>query len=182
MSVYEFVLILSSIIVGLGVAELFGGVARVLRGELKSGGLHSVWLILVFLLQIQWLWASWEVHDRGPWLFPELILFIIGPIGYFMAAAVLFPSGESKESLDVHLLQRRRPFFLLMALTTASFSVSDWFVGNDASGYQDVSRLFAIGLYGILAFSGNRRIDWVVSLTVLGAVLLFTYHFTFRVG
>jgi len=34
MNVYEFILILSSIIVGLGIAELFGGVVRVLRGEL----------------------------------------------------------------------------------------------------------------------------------------------------
>jgi hypothetical protein len=39
MNVYEFILILSSIIVGLGVAELFGGVVRVLRGELKARAL-----------------------------------------------------------------------------------------------------------------------------------------------
>jgi len=182
MSVYEFVLILSSIIVGLGAAELFGGVARVLRGELKAGALHSLWVTLVFLLQVQWLWASWEVHDRGAWLFVDLILFIIGPIGYFMAAAMLFPAVDSGESLDVHLLNRRRPFFLLMALTTASFSAWDWFVGKEAVGYQDLFRLIAIGLYGVLAVTKHKGIQWLSSLGLVGAILWFARYFTLRVG
>jgi hypothetical protein len=182
MNVYEFILILSSIIVGLGVAELFGGVVRVLRGELKAGALHSVWVTLVFLLQVQWLWASWEFHDRGAWLFPEFILFIIGPIGFFMAAAMLFPAGDSGESLDVHLLERRRPFFLLMALTTASFSASGWLVVNEPIGFQDLSRLIAIALYGVLSVTRRRGVHWVSSLSFLAALLWFTYYFTFQIG
>ncbi len=182
MNVYEFILILSSIIVGLGVAELFGGVVRVLRGELKAGALHAVWVTLIFIFQVQWLWASWELHGRGAWLFPEFILFIIGPIGYFMAAAMLFPARDYGESLDGHLLERRRPFFLLLALTTASLSASGWLVVNDPVGYQDLSRLLVIALYGVLAVTRRRSFHWVSSLSILGALLWFTYYFTFRVG
>lgn len=182
MNVYEFILILSSIIVGLGVAELFGGVVRVLRGELKAGALHSVWVTLVFLFQVQWLWASWELHGRSAWLFHEFIVFIIGPIGYYMAAAMLFPAKDSGESLDVHLSERRRAFFLIMALTTASLSVSGWLVVNDPMGDQDIVRLIAIALYGILAVTRRRGIHWVISLGLLGALLWFTYFFTFRIG
>lgn len=182
MNVYEFILILSSIIVGLGVAELFGGVVRVLRGELKAGALHSVWVTLVFLFQVQWLWASWELHGRGAWVFPEFIIFIIAPIGYYMAAAMLFPAADSSENLDLHLLERHRPFFVIMALTTVSLSVSGWLVVNDPIGEQDIARLIAIALYGILAVTRRRGIHWVISLGLLGALLWFTYYFTLRVG
>jgi len=182
MNVYEFILILSSIIVGLGVAELFGGVVRILRGELRVGGLHSVWVALVFLFQVQWLWASWELHARGTWIFPELIVFIIGPIGYYMAAALLFPAKDSERSLDVHLLDRRRPFFLILVLTTASFSVSGWLVVNDPVRDQDISRLVAIVLYGILAVTGRKRVHWVIALGMLAALIWFTYSFTLGIG
>jgi len=182
MNVYEFILILSSIIVGLGVAELFGGVVRVLRGELKAGALHAVWVALVFLFQVQWLWASWELHGRGSWFFPEFILFIIGPIGYYMVAAMLFPARDSGESLDVHLLDRRRPFFLVMALTIASLSVSGWLVVNDPVRDQDIARLVVIALCGVLAVTRRKRVHWVSALSLLGALLWFTYSFTLRIG
>ena len=182
MNVYEFILILSSIIVGLGIAELFGGVVRILRGEQKAGALHSLWVTMVFLLQVQWLWASWELHARGTWLFPELILFIIGPIGFYMAAAMLFPAKDSSESLDVYLLKRRRPFFLILALTSASFSVSGWIVVNDPVRDQDIARLVGIALYGILAVTARKGFHWVIALGFLGGFLWFTYSFTLGIG
>ena len=182
MDVYEFILIPSSIIVGLGIAELFGGVVRILRGELKAGSLHSFWITLVFGYQVQWFWASWEMSTRGSWLFPEFIIFIIGPIGLYMAAAMLFPATDSDESLDVHFLAGRRPFFLILALILTSFSLSGWFVVKDPLGYQDLSRLIAIIMYGVLAVTKHRGIHLVSVLIFLGSLLSFIYFFTLRVG
>lgn len=182
MTVYEFILIPASIIVGLGVAELFGGVVRILRGELKPGPLHALWVTLVFFHQVQWLWASWELHGRGTWLFPEFIVFIIGPIGLYMVAAMLFPGDDSRQSMDLHLLERRRPFFLLLALTIASFSIAEWLVLSNQVGSQDISRLGVIVLYGILAVTGSRRFHLWSAVSLLGALLLFTFFFTLQVG
>jgi len=182
MDVYEFILIPSSIIVGLGIAVLFGGLVRILRGELKAGSLHLLWIAMVFGYQVQWFWASWELSTHGTWLFPEFIIFIIGPIGLYMAAAMLFPATDSDESLDVHFLSGRRPFFLILALILASFSLSGWFVVKDPLGYQDLSRLMAIILYGVLAVTKHRGIHLVSVLFFLGSLLLFIYFFTLRVG
>ena len=81
MDVVEFILIPTSIIAGLGIAELLGGVVRVFRGDLRAGPLHSVWVFLVFVVQVQWLWGSWGYQERGDWVFPEFAIFLIGPIG-----------------------------------------------------------------------------------------------------
>lgn len=181
MDVYEFILIPSSIIVGLGVAELFGGVVRILRGELKAGSLHSLWVTLVFILQVQWFWASWELHGRSGWLFHEFILFIIGPIGLYMVAAILFPAVDSGRSLDEHFLNRRRAFFAVAALTIASFSVSGWFVVNDPNRSQDITRLIGIVWFAILAVTGRRKFHIGSALGFLGLLLWFIYFFTLRV-
>jgi hypothetical protein len=182
MDVYEFILIPSSIIIGLGIAELFRGVVRILRGELKAGSLHLLWITLVFGYQVQWFWASWEMSTHGTWLFPEFIIFIIGPIGLYMAAAMLFPATDSDESLDVHFLAGRKPFFVILILILVSFSLSGWFVVKDPLGYQDLSRLIAIVLYGVLAVTKHRGVHLVSVFFFLGSLLLFTYFFTLRVG
>ena len=137
---------------------------------------------MVFGYQVQWFWASWELSTHGTWLFPEFIIFIIGPIGLYMAAAMLFPATDSDESLDVHFLSGRLPFFLILALVLASFSLSGWFVVKDPLGYQDLSRLIAIVLYGVLAVTKHRGIHMVSVLFFLGSLILFIYLFTLRVG
>ena len=65
MDVFEFILVLVTVIVSLGIAELLGGVVRVLRHELKPGYLHSLWIFLVFNMQIQWLWFSWNFRAQS---------------------------------------------------------------------------------------------------------------------
>jgi len=182
MNVFEFILIPSSIIVGLGIAELFGGVVRVLRGELKAGGLHSVWVTLVFLQQVQWLWSSWALEGRDAWLFPEFFVFIIGPIGLYMAAALLFPATNSEESLDQHLWERQRPFFFIMALTLASFAVASWIVVAGPLRAVDVPRLMGIAWFGVLAVTRHRGFHWVAAIVTFGIQLWFIYTFTFEVG
>jgi hypothetical protein len=131
---------------------------------------------------VQWFWASWEMSAHGSWLFPEFIIFIIGPIGLYMAAAMLFPATDSGDSLDAHFLARRRPFFLILALIVASFSLSGWFVVKDPVRYQDFSRLIAIVLYGVLALTKHRGIHLVSALFILVSLFLFIYSFTLRVG
>jgi hypothetical protein len=182
MDVYEFILIPSSIIVGLGIAELFGGVVRILRGELKAGPLHSLWVTVVFFAQVQWLWASWELQGRGTWVFPEFIIFILGPIGLYMVAAMLFPRSDPGDRLDRHLMERRRPFFIIFALTVASYSVSEWLVVSGRIGNQDLARLIVIALLGVLAVTGRKRVHLWGGITVLLGILWFTYFFTLQVG
>ena len=166
----------------MGIAELFGGVARILRGELKAGPLHSAWVTLIFFYQVQWLWAAWELQSRGTWAFPDFIVFILGPIGLFMVAAMLFPRGDHGDRLDVHLLERRRPFFLLLALTVASYTVSEWLVVSGRIGGQDLSRLVVIALLGVLAVTERKWVHVATVLFLLGSLLWFTYSFTPRVG
>jgi hypothetical protein len=182
MNVFEFILIPASIIAGLGVAELLGGVVRIFRGDLKAGSLHSVWVFLVFLVQVQWLWAIWKYHDRADWVFPEFALFLIGPIGLYLAAAILFPAENSAESLDKYFLSQRKGFFPIAAVTIASLLASDWIARGELGPGQVVPRVLGIFCFGILAMTEKRKVHWTAVIVLIAAVSWFIYSFTFRVG
>ena len=117
---------------------------------------------------MQWLWASWEVRDRDLWLFQDFILFLSGPIGLYMAAAVLFPRADSLNTLDEHFLQRRLPFFSLLVLVNLSYVLSDRLVVEGRFTSQDVVRAIGIGLFTWLAV---RRRPWSVGAVALALQL-----------
>ena len=108
MDILEFVLVLVSIIIGLAMAELFGGIARVLRGELRAYWIHALWTLQVFLHQVQSWWSTWAwpVSDRLP--ITQFFALLVEPALLFLAAATLFPHRSSVEELRVHYYERRR--------------------------------------------------------------------------
>lgn len=182
MSVFEFVLIPMAIILGLGITELLSGVVRVLRGDLKAGPLHLVWVFLVFLVQVQWMWAQWALHEMSEWTFPVFGLGLMEPIGLYMGAAILFPAESSPKPLDEHLLAHRRSFFPIAAGTLAVFLASDWVHGDEPGIGEIVPRVVGILFCGILATTGNRKFHWTAVTILLVLLAWYIYAFTFRVG
>ncbi|MCJ7453196.1 MAG: hypothetical protein MUO39_12080, partial [Steroidobacteraceae bacterium] len=96
---------------------------------------------------------------------------------------LMYPSATSDESLDVHMMRRRRPFFLLLTcyvLVTALFS---WILfDEDLTLISAIIRLPAIAILVTLAFTESRRLHLVLGLMLLALQLWFTYLFTFIVA
>ena len=182
MDVFEFILVLVTVIVSLGIAELLGGVVRVLRHELKPGHLHWLWILLVFNMQIQWLWYSWNYRDRGSWQFPEFMLLIAPPILLYMSAAVLFPSTSEGDDLDEHFFRRRRPFFLLAIATVFFFGLSHRFLeGGDLISVTNAFRLALVSVCVGLIFTTRRSIHWTLALAILVTQLWWVYQYSFEI-
>ena len=182
MDVFEFILVLVTVIVSLGIAELLGGVVRVLRHELTPGHLHWLWVLLIFNMQIQWLWFSWNFRDRDSWLFPEFMLLIAPPIMMYMSAAVLFPRASAGENLDEHFFRRRRPFFLIAIATVVLFGLSHRFLeGGDLVSVPNAIRLVLIFMCIGLIFTAHRGIHWAIALAILVTQLWWVYQYSFAI-
>ena len=182
MDVFEFILVLVTVIVSLGIAELLGGVVRVLRHELKPGHLHWLWVLLIFNMQIQWLWFCWNFRDRSSWLFPEFMLLIAPPILLYMSAAVLFPKTSAGDDLDAHFFRRRRPFFFLTIATVVSFGLSHRFLENgDLASMPNAFRMVLIFMCAGLILTVHRGIHWVLALAILATQLWWVYHYSFAI-
>ena len=72
MSIFEFVMVLVSIIIGLGIAEILNGVAGQIRSRntTRIYWLHSVLVAAVFLALVQQWWEIWGDRNTPEWTFP----------------------------------------------------------------------------------------------------------------
>jgi hypothetical protein len=180
MDLFSFLLVVVAIVLGLGITELLGGVVRILRGDLKRGALHTLWVLIVFQLQLQLAWGLWGLRGRTEWRYPEFVLLLLGPVTLYMAAAVLFPSVPSDQTLDHHLLRRRRAFFLLNAGYVVVTGLFSWFLFHE--GWLPGVTLLRLGTVAVLltlAKTNRRSIHWAFGILILAAHLWWTYIFTF---
>lgn len=183
MNVFEFLLVIVSIVLGLGITELLAGFVRILRGELAAGRLHALWMFIIFQLQVQLAWGLWGLRSKVEWQYPEFLLLLLAPVILYLTAAVIFPSAGSGESLDRHLMQRRRPLFLLLAGYVLIAGLFNWLLfDEDLTLTSAIIRLPAVAILVTLAITERRSLHFILALVVLALQLWFTYLFTFVVG
>jgi len=182
-NVFEFLLVIVSIVLGLGIAELLAGFVRILRGELVAGKLHALWTFVILQLQVQLAWGLWGLRSKAEWQYPEFLLLLLAPGLLYLTAAVIFPSVGSDENLDIHLIRRRRPLFLLLAGYVFVTGLFSWLLfDEDLTLTSAIIRLPAIAILVTLATTERRHLHLVLGLVVLALQLWFTYVFTFVVG
>ncbi|MGI9628824.1 MAG: hypothetical protein ACR2QM_18460, partial [Longimicrobiales bacterium] len=107
MELFEFVMVLVSIIVGLGIAALLTGLANMLRARrtlgtrhaLRTYWVHSLVIPMVFLALAQVWWESWGLSAVPEWSFLGLLMMLSSPICLFLISHLLFP--ESLTDVDL---------------------------------------------------------------------------------
>jgi hypothetical protein len=182
-NVFEFLLVIVSIVLGLGITELLAGFVRILRGELAAGRLHALWMFIIFQLQVQLAWGLWGLRTKVEWQYPEFLLLLLAPVILYLTAAVIFPSTGSGESLDAHLMRRRRPLFLLLTCYVLVAGLFNWLLFDEELTLTSAMiRLPAVAMLVTLATTERRSVHFVLALVVLAMQLWFTYVFTFVVG
>ena len=179
MTVFEFLLIAVSIIVGIGIAELLSGVVRIFRQQLAARPLHSLWVAIVFLQQVQFLWSRWDLRVRAEWAFPEFALVLLPSILLLLVAALLFPAVGEVEDLSEYLLRRRKAIFGLLTLLMMVFSVENWFLYDQAFGETgDYARFVQIFNLGVLWYTDRRWVHWTLGPLVLAIMVGFIFVIT----
>jgi hypothetical protein len=185
MNLFEFLMILLSLIVGLGMAEILSGIARFL----KSGGAHKIpWIhgaaaTAVFLGLLQTFWESWGLRTIEIWSFPAMLLMLGSPISLYLMAYVLFPERDTVADLDDYYLKRARLIWPLAGLTVivgtlfrpVAFGDPLWVVDN-ASGIP------ILVVCAILTFTKARIAHQILVPIVLASVLLDTLTFSHSIG
>ncbi len=110
MELFEFLMILLSIIVGLGLAEILMGVARTLRDRRQAefSWIHSAVVAAIFLALLQTFWESWGLRSVEEWTFPAMLLMLSTPILLFTLAHILFPSPSDHLDFGEYYFGRSR--------------------------------------------------------------------------
>lgn len=121
MSLFEFLMVLVSIIIGLGIAEILTGVARQVRcrGSIRAYWVHSVLVAAFFVALLQQWWEIWGLRVLPEWSFGGLVMMLSGPVGLFLIAHLLFPEPMHGADFREYYGRVMQPVWWLAALTVA---------------------------------------------------------------
>ena len=178
-------MILLSLIVGLGLAEILAGIARFL----KKGGKHDIpWIhgtatLAIFVALLQDFWESWGLRTVEVWSFPAMLLMLGSPICLYLMAYILFPERDEHAGLDEYYFERARLLWPLGGLTVIVGTLFRPIAFGDPLWVLDhASGIPILVVCAILTFTRNRIAHGVLVPVVLVSVLLDTLTFSHSIG
>jgi hypothetical protein len=140
MSPFEYVSVLISIILGLGIAVILTGLADIIKRwqAVRIYWPYGVWILIVFVLHMQEWWITYSLRAEMTWTLPLFLFIITYPIVLFVLAHLLFPQKWSKAGLDLrqHYFNNYRKYFGAAFLLLVISILQNHFILNYAIGEQ----------------------------------------------
>ena len=123
MNAFEYLSVLISIILALGMTRVLAGVGEMLqaRSQRRLYWVHIFWVINLFVYLIVAWWIFYRWRNEQPWTFFLFLFVLISPTILYLASLLLFPrEGILDESIDykTHYYANHRAFFILFSLFT----------------------------------------------------------------
>jgi hypothetical protein len=123
MGAFEYLSVLISIILALGMTRVLAGVGEMLqaRSRRRIYRVHAIWIVNLFLWLVVTWWIFYRWRDQQPWSFYLFVFVLISPTLLYLASMLLFPrEGDVDLATDykTHYYANHRAFFILFALFT----------------------------------------------------------------
>jgi len=168
---FEYIIILTSLILGLGVSQILVGVANLITNKnIKWSLPHAMMTTLIFLTQIQEWWITYQYSMLvDGWTLTRVMMLMVYPILLFVAARILFPYSEiQNEAVDLGEYYAKSwpalfTIFFIVALTSIwqNYVFSGIPIAN-----QILQILAAVGFLVFLVFKIKRRAVHVAFLSI----------------
>jgi hypothetical protein len=126
-SPFEYIIILISIILGMGITQILSGVAgMILRwDQVKPYWPHMIWVLLLFVFHIQEWWVTYELRTYQYWRLPVFLFIILYPVNLYILAKILFPlrwSGHAGDMREFYFQNCRKIFLFILSLSLLSIA------------------------------------------------------------
>ena len=104
MEPFEYVVVLTSLILGLGIAQILMGVSDIISHwkQIKFSLPLNVYILVIFLIHIQEWWINYQYSkELMAWTLPVVLSILVFPIVLFLQARMLFPTGSRSHETDM---------------------------------------------------------------------------------
>jgi hypothetical protein len=177
MTIFEYLLVLISIIVGLGLTHILGGVGRIVShlGRRKVYWVHLLWVGWAFIWLILFWWFQFQRSRTELWTPTDYLFLVLFAVAIYLFCVILLP-GESPDGVDYrrYYYSRRRWIFGLW-LAVMWFNLFENLNLLDWSQNQVIGVLFLhaaiTGLGLIAAFSTKERFHAALGVAWIWASL-----------
>lgn len=185
MSLFEFLMVLVSIIIGLGLAEILTGVARQIRclGSTRGYWVHSLLVATIFVALLQQWWEIWGLRVVPEWSFIGLVMMLSGPVCLFLIAHLLFPEQMHGADLRRYYHGDMQPVWWLAALTVALATLfRPVVIGSNLMSLENATSFIFFFGFTALAISKRSIIHATLVPCFLLLLLLDILQWSFVIG
>ena len=179
MAIFDYVMLLISVVLSLGLARLLETHARLIKrgAAVRWSATYLAWLAIVGAMHVD-LWATlWSVHTNTHWRWTEIMGFFFQAVALFYGAVLLAPD-EPLESIDLwrfHLENRRRYIPAVIVYTLLGSWLSLTFLPPE----QFLPAVYTVGLpvvVGCVAAMATSAL-WVQRAIALAMVAWVAWYF-----
>ena len=113
MSPFDYLSVLLSIILGLGITQLLTGVGRLIqaRDRVRVYWPALAWVGVLLLVHVQTWWTTFEMRERADWHFFAFLVVLLQPIVLYLLAALVLPDFGETGSADEEFVDLRANYF-----------------------------------------------------------------------
>ena len=178
MKTAEYLSVLVSIIVGLGISQVLSGVANLLvdRRRVRFDWIWAVAVLMTFMAQVQFWWSTFSVGDAVAGNFFSFFFFLLTPIALFLASVIILPDfeGEGEIVLREHFRENYRWYFALLTVVPVLNVIRSMAISHDPLWMP--SRPYELAFTLLLASGaivGRRGYQAVLAVTLVALFTLF---------
>lgn len=114
MSKFEYIAVLVSLILGLGITNILTGLGRIInrRHEFKIDTVHFMWSLALFVVLVLNWWVFFKNSEITNWTFEYFLLIIVWAVIFYLMTVVLFPTDKNSDQDYGTIFQKNRSWFL----------------------------------------------------------------------
>ena len=183
MTQFEYVMVLMSLILGLGITQILFGVSNLILRWNKTRFYfpHILCILFVFIMHIQEWWVNYEYSfSITKWRFSMFSFLIVYPIILFLMARLLFPvkMNTNRTDLKMFYFNHHRKFYFFGFLMAFISIPQNFFLSEIAIFDQLIQVGFSLFfLIPIIIKSESDTFHYLIAIALtafgLGYVVIF---------
>lgn len=177
MGLFEYLMVLVSVVIGLGLSEVLTGCANLIRvrHEVKFYWIHGAFQIGIFFALLQQWWEFWDMEGLGEISFVAVLAVLAPPIFLFLITNLLYPKQAEGVDLEVYYF-RQSPILwgLVIAGTLEGTFLQPLIFDEPILHPANISGIPMIVLCFVLAISKRRLVHSVIGPIIILMVILDT--------
>jgi hypothetical protein len=184
MGAFEYLSVLISIILALGMTRVLAGVGEMLqaRRQRRIYWVHVLWTVNLFVYLVVAWWIFYRWRNQQEWTFSLFVFVLISPTILYLASMLLFPpEGSSGESIDykTHYYANHRAFFTIFSMFTVVDFVDSLLKGIPhflalGKAYIISSALYFVGMV-TAAITQNERYQQFYAIFFLVQTIVISF-------
>jgi hypothetical protein len=186
MDAFNYLSVMVSIVLGLGLTQLFAGIGNLvqIRRRVKRYWLHTLWVVMLIGLHVHMWWSFWALRGVTDWTYGSFVFVLFGPGALVIASHIVIPELiEGRIDVEKHYFDTSPIFFGVLGAAAGWAMLIEPVMGL-RTFFVPFRALQTVGLLAFIActVSKNRRLH-AGAIALIATILVAGIWLTrFRLG